>query len=169
MSGAGDVNGDGFADLIVGASLDDPNGSSSGASFVVFGGDFSGAATEIGTVGVDTLTGTAAADVLFGGTGDDTIIGNGGTDRVYGGEGADVFVGSTEGGTLTIEYFEGGAGAGDQLDLSACGFADFAAVEATASPSGPGDRDTLITLATGNTVLLADFSRNDLASDDFSL
>ncbi len=43
VSTAGDVNGDGFDDLIVGARRDDPNGSYSGASFVVFGGDFSGA------------------------------------------------------------------------------------------------------------------------------
>ncbi|MCF2873046.1 FG-GAP-like repeat-containing protein, partial [Octadecabacter sp. G9-8] len=49
VSGAGDVNGDGFDDLIVGAPGDDTNGSDSGASFVIFGGDFSGAATQIGT------------------------------------------------------------------------------------------------------------------------
>ncbi|MCF2873045.1 FG-GAP-like repeat-containing protein, partial [Octadecabacter sp. G9-8] len=53
VSGAGDVNGDGFDDLIVGALLDDPNGDASGASFVIFGGDFSGAATQIGTTGDD--------------------------------------------------------------------------------------------------------------------
>ncbi|MCH6552375.1 MAG: FG-GAP repeat protein, partial [Planctomycetes bacterium] len=71
VSAAGDVNGDGLDDLIVGARLDDPNGSNSGASFVVFGGDFSGAATQVGTIGDDTLTGSAAADVLIGGTGAD--------------------------------------------------------------------------------------------------
>ena len=37
VSGAGDVNGDGLDDLIVGARRDDPNGLNSGASFVVFG------------------------------------------------------------------------------------------------------------------------------------
>ena len=37
VSAAGDVNGDGFADVIVGAYNADPNGSSSGASYVVFG------------------------------------------------------------------------------------------------------------------------------------
>ncbi|WP_392535403.1 hypothetical protein [Nostoc sp. C117] len=36
-SGAGDVNGDGFDDLIIGASSADPNGSQSGQSYVVFG------------------------------------------------------------------------------------------------------------------------------------
>ena len=37
VSGAGDVNGDGLDDLIIGAIGDDPNGSGSGASFVVYG------------------------------------------------------------------------------------------------------------------------------------
>ena len=37
VSGAGDVNGDGVPDLLVGAPFDDPNGADSGAAFVVFG------------------------------------------------------------------------------------------------------------------------------------
>ncbi|WP_295626754.1 integrin alpha, partial [uncultured Nitrosomonas sp.] len=37
VSGAGDVNGDGFDDVIVGAYRADPNGSESGSSYVVFG------------------------------------------------------------------------------------------------------------------------------------
>jgi hypothetical protein len=41
VSGAGDVNGDGIPDLIVGAWRADPNGSDSGRTYVVFGGDFS--------------------------------------------------------------------------------------------------------------------------------
>ena len=38
VSGASDVNGDGFADLLIGAFGADPNGSLSGAAYVVFGG-----------------------------------------------------------------------------------------------------------------------------------
>ena len=37
VSGAGDVNGDGLADLLIGAFGARPNGSFSGASYVVFG------------------------------------------------------------------------------------------------------------------------------------
>jgi hypothetical protein len=37
VSAAGDVNGDGLDDLIIGASWADPNGSNSGSSYVVFG------------------------------------------------------------------------------------------------------------------------------------
>ena len=37
VSAAGDVNGDGFGDLIIGADGADPNGTYSGASYVVFG------------------------------------------------------------------------------------------------------------------------------------
>jgi hypothetical protein len=37
VSGAGDVNGDGFADVVIGAPRADPNGLDSGQSYVVYG------------------------------------------------------------------------------------------------------------------------------------
>ena len=39
VSGAGDVNGDGFDDLLVGAKLNDAGGSDAGADYVLFGFD----------------------------------------------------------------------------------------------------------------------------------
>jgi hypothetical protein len=54
VSGAGDVNGDGFADLIIGAPYVDSSGSNSGASYVVFG-----TATQTSSgLGLSALDGT---------------------------------------------------------------------------------------------------------------
>ena len=56
VSGAGDVNGDGFADVIVGAARADANGNSSGESYVVFG-KASGFAANIALSSLDGTTG----------------------------------------------------------------------------------------------------------------
>jgi hypothetical protein len=71
VSTAGDVNGDGIDDLLIGAPFADPNGESSGASYVVFGQAAPPVsvrcnglpATIVGTFGNDTLFGTPGNDV----------------------------------------------------------------------------------------------------------
>ena len=88
---AGDVNGDGFDDLVVGARNADVNGlGDAGKAYVVFGGNSTGAVSFQGTTGDDLLTGTTAGEALVGGFGNDTLIGNGGADVFYGGAGNDV-------------------------------------------------------------------------------
>ena len=87
VSGAGDVNGDGFDDLLVGAFGVD---SSSGASYVIFGGQGVLTSARRGAAGADTLTGDGMADQIIGGAGNDTLIGNGGADVLRGGRGDDV-------------------------------------------------------------------------------
>ncbi len=100
VSNAGDVNSDGFADLIVGAHEDSP----SGTSFVVFGGQ--GSTATIGTSGIDTLTGNSDTDQLVAGAGDDILLGNGGADVLRGGAGNDILAISD----LTFASLDGGTG-----------------------------------------------------------
>ncbi|MEQ1816168.1 MAG: hypothetical protein ABL861_06810 [Nitrosomonas sp.] len=90
VSSAGDLNGDGFADLIVSASNADPDGrSSSGSSYVLFGANYTGAVTHLGTLGADNFTGNSAAESFVTGNGNDIMRGGGGADVFHGGEGND--------------------------------------------------------------------------------
>ncbi|WP_295627369.1 FG-GAP-like repeat-containing protein, partial [uncultured Nitrosomonas sp.] len=92
VSDAGDVNGDGLADLIVGAYGADPNGNDSGSSYIIFGrSDFTdGDEVDFpGTSGDDIFTGTKAAESFEGGEGNDRMIGRGGADSFDGGTGND--------------------------------------------------------------------------------
>ncbi len=107
VSSAGDVNGDGFDDLIMGAPGASPNGNSSGASYVVFGGAFGATVTT---------TGTSAAEMLIGGTGVDTLTGGGGLDAFHGGAGDDRLVA----GDLAFRLVDGGTGT-DTLALAGSG------------------------------------------------
>ena len=67
VSGAGDVNGDGFADVIVGANFNDAGGSNAGRAYVYYGGPGADAVADL------TLTGEVAQDnfgVSVSGAGD---------------------------------------------------------------------------------------------------
>jgi Ca2+-binding RTX toxin-like protein len=91
VASAGDVNGDGFADLIVGAYGADPHGSYSGASYVVFGKLPDTVANRVGTDAGQTLAGGDFADTLSALGGDDRLYGNGGDDTLVGGLGDDAY------------------------------------------------------------------------------
>ena len=65
VSSAGDVNGDGLDDLIVGAYGDSPNGSYSGAAFVVYG-KTDGLAVELSDIELGTDTGGFAIHGVSG-------------------------------------------------------------------------------------------------------
>jgi len=94
VSGAGDVNGDGIDDVIVGASRADPNGINSGAAYVIFGSpnglpspldpsalDGTNGFVLNGEVGNDEAGGAVSAAGDINGDGiDDLIIGAGGAD-----------------------------------------------------------------------------------------
>jgi Ca2+-binding RTX toxin-like protein len=104
VASAGDVNGDGFADLIVGAPNGYDGGPRAGEAYVVFGGAF--AAGPAGTAGDDALRGGAGAQYIQGMAGDDTLQGGDGDDTLSGGDGNDVLRGG-----LGNDVLSGGAGA----------------------------------------------------------
>lgn len=115
ISSAGDMNGDGFDDLIVGAPGVNGNatGSDAGASYVIFGSsDFGNDGTHLGTPGDDILTGTLAADRFEAGDGNDMMLGHGGADVFHGGAGSDTMRIHS----LDFELVDGGAG-NDALGL----------------------------------------------------
>jgi len=113
VAAGGDINGDGLADLIVGARYSDPSaGINAGRSYVIFGatdGIFAETAVDqLGTGGDDTLTGTAATETLVGGAGNDTLTGAGGADVLYGGAGDDLIIVNAD----TVAALSAGFGAG---------------------------------------------------------
>jgi hypothetical protein len=144
VSAAGDMNGDGFADLMIGAQQGEAVGAVAGAGVVrvVYGGvdklesmTFQSANGDaIGTTGADTLNGTSGNNQLVGGDGNDTLTGNGGADVLYGGRGNDTIVANADnvakmsqsGTAQAIARIDGGSGidtlrldgAGILLDLS---------------------------------------------------
>jgi ELWxxDGT repeat protein len=94
VAAAGDINGDGYDDLLVGARAADGTANAkpdSGETYVIFGNDFLGQVTHPGTAADDALAGTAGADIMVGGRGNDVLIGNAGVDVYQGGAGDDSF------------------------------------------------------------------------------
>lgn len=124
VSSAGDVNGDGFADLMVGAKLGDDGGTDAGEAYIIYGAALSGHDSVV-------LTGSTAAETLIGGLGDDVLTGGGGADIIRSGAGSDT-IGVT--GTNFVKI-DGGRGYDTlRMDGSSDVF-DFAAIRNTAIDS----------------------------------
>ncbi len=158
VNAAGDVNGDGFDDLIIGAPLAN---AAAGESYVIFGGDVTGAVTYLGNDANDTLTGTAAAESFVGGRGNDLMIGGGGLDVFRGGAGDDIAVIGPDG-ALVVDL---GSGI-DTVNIDALGpspfvsgalFVDVEKIDlsgSTANTLALSKLDLLNLSSTSNTVLI---------------
>ena len=102
--------------------------------------------------------------MLRGGAGNDTLNGGIGDDTMYGGAGADTFVFSTGNNHDTVIDFVSGT---DKIDLTAYGFADFAAVQAAMHDDGDGN--AVIDFGGGNDVTLNGVHSNQVQSGDVIL
>ena len=84
VAGAGDVNGDGYGDVIVGADYNDAGGTDAGRAYVYFGGPGADAVADL------TLTGAAASDYFgFSVAGAGDVNGDGYGDVIVGAYGND--------------------------------------------------------------------------------
>ena len=177
VSSAGDVNGDGYDDLVIGAPRADPNGDRSGETYVVYGGatgtestvpvtaQGTGSADNFaGNAGADTFTEIASGDVVRGGAGDDRIsVTSLDFAHTYGGTGRDTLIlagsdlsldltGAGNAGVDSVEIFDLSGTGADRLVLDA-----LAVFDLTEERDGGmaildvlGDADDMVDLSVGN-------------------
>jgi hypothetical protein len=122
VANVGDVNGDGYGDVIVGASLNDAGGVNAGRAYVFFGGaamnnavdvSFTGAAANDGfgtsVSGAGDINGDGYSDIIIGAPLNDVAGSDAGRAYVYfGGTSVD----------MTVEMILNGVAAGDKFGFS---------------------------------------------------
>ena len=107
ISGAGDVNGDGFDDVVIATPYANGGGTLRGIVYIFAGGNFSGLATHEGTEDDNMFVGASGVDYMIGGDGDDVLDGQGGADVFRGGRGDDVIH------VADVNFFRIDGGTGD--------------------------------------------------------
>ena len=152
VSAAGDVNGDGIDDLIVGAYGADPNGPDSGSSYVVFGSNYQAGEDDGGRlIGNVLANDTDAEGDALTVSGFDTASANGATIAAGAGDGTFVFDATT---SAAAQALAAGESLSDSFTYTVSdgqGGSDSATVSVTIT--GIDDGDQTITGTAGDDVL----------------
>ncbi len=163
VTGAGDINGDGYSDIVVGA----PAGSfTQGSAYVIYG-EASAAVNKTGTAGDDRLFGGDFDDTLSGGDGNDVLGGKDGNNVLTGGTGRDAFVYTLSGQhhDVVTDFRQGE----DAIDLRATGISDFATAQQFMSSDAQGNAViTTISNGVSSTMTLTGISAAQLTASDFA-
>ncbi len=89
VSGNGDFNGDGFADVAVGSFFANSPGVDSGAASIIYGRAPDAAVARTGSNASQSISGGSLADTITALTGNDVLEGRGNDDELNGGGGSD--------------------------------------------------------------------------------
>src|SRR5262249_23283159 len=160
---AGDGDGDGYSDLLVGAPS--ANNYGYGVTYVIYG-KASAAVDKVGTAGNDRLFGGDFNDTLSGGNGNDVLGGRQGDDLLAGGAGNDTFVYSVRGEQHdTVTDFQQGQ---DVIDLAAANIGSFATLQQLLSTDAQGNAViTSVFDGVSSMMTLTGVSAAQLTSADF--